>query len=157
DVGKFPDTNVAESLSHLPGVTVDRLFGQGERVSILGTDPNLNRTLLNGQTVASGDWFILDAPSRQFNYTLLAPEVIGQAEVYKTSEAWLPEGSVGGTVMLHTRSPLSGKPFAFSGSAYDMYNDLSKDHDFNFNQVVGWHNDKGTLGFILGLQYSQEM
>src|ERR1041384_1142299 len=45
DVGKFPDTNVAESLSHVPGVTVDRLFGQGERVSILGTDPNLNRTL----------------------------------------------------------------------------------------------------------------
>src|SRR6478735_6571838 len=27
DVGKFPDTNVAESLSHIPGVTVDRLFG----------------------------------------------------------------------------------------------------------------------------------
>src|SRR4051812_34838573 len=45
DVGKFPDTNIAESLSHIPGITVDRLFGQGERVSILGTDPKLNRTL----------------------------------------------------------------------------------------------------------------
>src|SRR4051812_42672716 len=66
DLGKFPDTNVAESLSHIPGVTVDREFGQGERVSILGTDPNLSRTLLNGQAVASGDWFILDAPSRKF-------------------------------------------------------------------------------------------
>ncbi|MFZ1056019.1 MAG: TonB-dependent receptor plug domain-containing protein, partial [Opitutaceae bacterium] len=48
DVGKFPDTNLAESLSHLPGVSVDYLFGEGERVSIEGTDPNLNRVLLNG-------------------------------------------------------------------------------------------------------------
>lgn len=59
DVGKFPSSNVAEALTIVPGVTVDRAFGQGEKVSILGTDPALNRTLLNGQTVASADWFIL--------------------------------------------------------------------------------------------------
>lgn len=39
DVGKFPNTNVAEALTLVPGVTVDRQFGQGEKVSILGTDP----------------------------------------------------------------------------------------------------------------------
>jgi iron complex outermembrane receptor protein len=156
DVGKFPDTNVAESLSHVPGVTVDRLFGQGERVSILGTDPNLNRTLLNGQTVASGDWFILDAPSRQFNYTLLAPEVIGQAEVYRTSEARLPEGSIGGTILLHTQHPLEGAPFAVSGTVGDMYNDRGKDHDFNFSGVVSWRNDRKTLGLLVGLQSARE-
>ena len=55
DIGKFPDTNAAESLSHLPGVTVDRQFGEGEKVSINGTDPALNRVLVNGQTIASGD------------------------------------------------------------------------------------------------------
>src|SRR3546814_7942761 len=47
-----------------------RQFGQGEKVSILGTDPALNRTLLDGQTVASADWFILDSPGRTFNYAL---------------------------------------------------------------------------------------
>ena len=67
DVGKFPATNVAEAMTMIPGVTIDRLFGQGEKVSILGTDPALNRTLLNGQTVASADWFILDQPGRTFN------------------------------------------------------------------------------------------
>jgi len=156
DVGKFPDTNVAESLSHIPGVTVDRLYGEGERVSILGTDPRLNRTLLNGQTVASGDWYILDAPSRQFNYTLLAPEVIGQAEVYKTQEAMLPEGSIGGTVLLHTRSPLDSKATFFSGSMSDLYNDRDSHHDFNASAVAGWHNDSKTLGFLIGLQSSNE-
>ncbi len=156
DVGKFPDTNVAESLSHVPGVTVDRLFGQGERVSILGTDPNLNRTLLNGETVASGDWYILDAPSRQFNYTLLAPEVIGQAEVYKSSEAWLPEGSIGGTIMLHTRNPLDTKQYAFSGSAGDMYNDRDKHNDYSFSQVVSARTKNKTFGIMVGFQSSRE-
>ena len=70
DVGKFPSSNVAEAITIIPGVTVDRAFGQGEKVSILGTDPALNRTLLNGQTVASADWFILDQPGRTFNYAL---------------------------------------------------------------------------------------
>ncbi|WP_214294132.1 TonB-dependent receptor plug domain-containing protein, partial [Escherichia coli] len=44
-IGKFPDRNVAESLSHIPGVSIDRRFGEGEKVAILGTDPALNRML----------------------------------------------------------------------------------------------------------------
>ena len=98
DVGKFPNTNVAEALTLVPGVTVDRQFGQGEKVSILGTDPALNRTLLNGQTVASADWFILDSPGRTFNYALLAPQLIDRVDVYKSPEARIDEGSIGGTV-----------------------------------------------------------
>ena len=56
DVGKFPDRNVAESLSHIPGVSIDRRFGEGEKVAILGTDPALNRMLLDGHALASADW-----------------------------------------------------------------------------------------------------
>src|SRR5215207_6115159 len=79
DIGKFPDTNAAESLSHLPGITVDRQFGEGEKVSINGTDPALNRVLINGQTIASGDWGgnPTDTSGRTFNYTLLSPDIIG--------------------------------------------------------------------------------
>ncbi len=78
DTGKFPDLNLAESLSHIPGVTVDRLFGEGERVSILGTDPNLNRVLLNGEPISSADWYVLDNSSRQFDYLLISPTSSGR-------------------------------------------------------------------------------
>src|SRR5690349_6033195 len=102
DVGKFPDTNVAESLSHLPGLSVDRQFGEGEKVSIQGTDPALNRVFIDGHSVASADWGgnPNDISGRNFNYALLSPEIIGTATVYKNPEAWLDEGSLGGTVMI---------------------------------------------------------
>jgi iron complex outermembrane receptor protein len=156
DVGKFPDTNLAESLSHIPGVTIDRLFGEGERVSILGTDPSLNRTLLNGQPIATADWYILDTPSRQFNYALLAPEVIGQAAVYRTWEPRLLEGSIGGTIIVNTASPLKGQPFAAAVSATESYNGLSKKYEPSFSGTVSWHNDSKTLGIMVGAQDSKD-
>ena len=49
--------------------------------------PALNRTLLNGQAVASGDWFMSEQQGRTFNYSLLAPQIIHKVEVYKSPEA----------------------------------------------------------------------
>src|SRR3546814_20327538 len=83
DVGKFPNTNVAEALTLVPGVTVDRQFGQGEKVSLLGTDPALNRTLLDGQTVAAADCFTLHSPGLTFNYALRAPQLVTSVDVDK--------------------------------------------------------------------------
>ena len=63
----------AESLQRITGVTIQRDFGEGERVAIRGTAPNLNLTLMNGHAVATADWFILDQlnASRSFNYLML--------------------------------------------------------------------------------------
>ncbi len=150
DVGKFPDTNLAESLSHLPGVSVDRLFGEGERVSIEGTDPNLNRVLLNGEPVSSADWYVLDNQSRQFNYLLLSPDVIGQAEVFKTWEPRLLEGSIGATVNVTTRNPLELQPLVFTGTITDDYNDRSKKSEGSESAMISWHNEKKTFGILIG-------
>ena len=160
DVGKFPDQNVAESLSHLPGLSVDRQFGEGEKVSILGTDPALNRVLINGQTVASADWGgnPNDPTSRTFNYLLLSPDLIGLAEVYKSQESRLDEGSIGGTVIIHTRKPLDLEPNTIRVSGGYEYNDRSeggnmrgsllyswKDADANFGILGAYSHDKETL------------
>ena len=150
DVGKFPDTNLAESLSHLPGVSVDRLFGEGERVSINGTDPNLNRVLLNGEPISSADWYILDNQSRQFNYLLLTPDVVGQAQVFKTWEPRLLEGSLGATILVDTRKPLDMAPLVFTGSITDDYNDRNKKNEGSLSAMFSWHNQSKTLGIMVG-------
>src|SRR3990167_1831708 len=152
DVGKFPNTNVAEALTMVPGVTVDRQFGQGEKVSILGTDPALNRTLLNGQTVASADWFILDSPGRTFNYALLAPQIVGRVDVYKTPEARIDEGSIGGTVIVSTRKPFDLKSPTIAGSVGYLYNDRSKEGDLQGALIGSWKNEAETLGVAFSVQ-----
>jgi iron complex outermembrane recepter protein len=157
DIGKFPDKNVAESLSKIPGITVDRDFGEGERVAIRGTDPALNRTLLNGQSVASTDWFILDAPGRTFNYTMLAPEVVGRLEVYKSPEARIDEGSIGGTVILHTRKPLDMKDaLTVSGNVEYSYNDRAEEGSPNASGLLSWRNDASTLGVLLSVTHQEQ-
>ncbi len=156
DVGKFPDNNLAESLSHLPGISVDRLFGEGERVSIEGVDPNLNRVLLNGEPVSSADWYVLDNQSRQFNYLLLSPDVVGQAEVYKTWEPSLLEGSIGATVNVTTRNPLDLGPLVFEGTITDGYNDRSKKNEGSENAMLSWHNDAKTFGILVGGEDNRE-
>jgi iron complex outermembrane receptor protein len=156
DVGKFPDNNLAESLSHLPGISVDRLFGEGERVSIEGVDPNLNRVLLNGEPVSSADWYVLDNQSRQFNYLLLSPDVVGQAEVFKTWEPSLLEGSIGATVNVTTRNPLDLAPLVFEGTITDGYNDRSKKSEGSENAMFSWHNDAKTFGILIGGEDNRE-
>ena len=93
-------------MTQVPGVAIDRRFGQGERVSIDGTDPSLNLTFLDGHPVAQSIWLFGEQPNRGFDQTQIASEIIGRIEIYKSPEARLPEGSLGGTVLMHTRRPL---------------------------------------------------
>jgi len=158
DVGKFPDKNVAESLSHLPGVTVDHQFGEGEQVSIAGVEPALNRILIDGHSVASADWGgnPSDRSSRSFNYSLLSPEIISQAIVYKTPEARLQEGAIGASVDIVTRKPLDLKPNTITASGGYEYNDRSKRGSPRGSVLYSWHNDAGTFGVLGSVSFDRE-
>jgi len=158
DIGKFPDTNAAESLAHLPGITVDRQFGEGEKVSINGTDPALNRVLLNGQTIASGDWGgnPTDTSGRTFNYTLLSPEIIDTMEVYKSPEARIDEGSIGGTVIIKTRKPLDLPANTLRGSAGYNYNDRSGQGNPRGSVLYSWKNSSDTFGALVSVTHDKE-
>src|SRR5687768_774091 len=108
DIGQFPDRNVAEALQRVPGIVINREFGEGERVSLRGTAPNLTRTLVNGHAIATADWFILEqlAATRSFNYLTLPSEIVGRINVLKSPQADIEEGGIGGTINVNTRNPL---------------------------------------------------
>src|SRR5690606_2777662 len=91
DVGKFPSTNVAEAISTLPGVTIDKEFSQGAKNQKIGNDPAISRTLLNGQTLATIDWYINVQPGRSHKPTLLAPKLVGRVEVDKRQETHIDD------------------------------------------------------------------
>lgn len=148
DVGKLPDSDVGETLGRIPGVSVARDFGQGAAVSIRGTDPQMTYTTLNGQTVASTGWYDQKSIDRSFNYSLLPPEMIGGLEVYKSSQADLTEGGIGGTVIVKTRRPLDlAAHTAFAGikAGKGSISDVNKE----VSGLYSWRNEGRTFGVLV--------
>ncbi|MFD2165214.1 TonB-dependent receptor [Thalassotalea euphylliae] len=155
DVGKFPDSDVGESLGRIPGVAVNRQFGQGQQVSIRGASSQLTRTLLNGHTVASTGWYDQQSIDRSFNYTLLPPEIIGGIEVYKSSQADLPEGGVGGTVIVNTRKPLELDANSVFASLKGDYGTISEETDPQYSGLYSWKNDAEDFGFMVSASIAE--
>ena len=156
DIGKFPDKNVADSLGRLTGVNVVTGsaaaggFGENQSVSIRGTDPSLNLTLLDGHSVATGDWFVLDQTSggRSFDFSLLPSEIVGSLEVYKSSEADIQEGGIGGTINLHSRRPLDLPAGTLSLTGQMVYNDLASKWTPQASGLISWKNADNTFGVL---------
>lgn len=149
DIGKFPDKNVAESLQRVPGVTIQRQFGEGAGVSIRGSGQDLTLTTLNGQNVASTGWFVLEPARRSFNYELLPSELVGNLEVYKASQADLSEGGIGGTVVVHTRKPLDLDANTAYASIESTYQSDSDTNDPQLSGMYSWKNDAETFGALV--------
>jgi iron complex outermembrane receptor protein len=151
DVNKLPDKNLAEAVQRVPGVVINREFGEGERVSLRGVSPNLVHTTVNGHNVAVADWFVLEqlAATRSFNYLLLPSELIGLLTVYKSPTADLDEGGIGGTIDVRTRKPLDMKPLVVGASLQNAYTDKSDSNDPNVSALVSWKNAAGNAGLLL--------
>lgn len=101
DIGKLPDTSIAESLSRLPGLATQREGGRAQNLSIRGLAPDFSTTLLNGrEQVTTGD-------NRGVDYDQFPAEMIGQVNVYKTPSASLIGAGLSGTVDMRTVKPLA--------------------------------------------------
>ncbi|RZZ83178.1 TonB-dependent receptor [Pseudoxanthomonas winnipegensis] len=105
DMGKFPDTNLAESLQRITGVSIDRSNGEGSKVTVRGVGPDFNLVLLNGRQMPTA------TGGRAFEFSDLASEAISAVEVYKTSRASTPAGGIGATINIKTSRPLENPGF----------------------------------------------
>jgi iron complex outermembrane receptor protein len=102
DIGKLPDTTIAESLARLPGLTAQRTkSGTASNISIRGLGPDFNGYLLNGrEQTSTGD-------SRSVDLSAYPAELIGSATVYKTSDASLMAAGLAGTIDQRLIDPLA--------------------------------------------------
>lgn len=149
DLGKFPDSNVAESLQRIPGVAIDRSSGEGRFVTVRGFGPAFNTVLVNGRTFAS------DNQGREFSFDLLAAELISGAEVYKSTQAHLQDGGIGATLNVKTPRPLDLGGFKAVVSAKGQY---ERNSDKITPQVFGLISDTfadGTIGLLASVSYQK--
>jgi iron complex outermembrane receptor protein len=150
ELGRFPDADVADSLEHLPGITISRTTGgEGVHVNVRGLGPQYNITTLNNRILATDD------DSRDLAFDVLPSEVISGADVLKSSQASALEGSIGGTVNLRTASPFDNPGFHGGVHAEGNDNDMSKLKGSKFSAFASDTNDDRTWGFLLGAVHSE--
>ncbi|WP_304178520.1 TonB-dependent receptor [Pseudoalteromonas prydzensis] len=123
DIGKFPDTNLAESLQRITGVSIDRSNGEGSKITVRGFGPEFNLVTLNGRQMPT-------TGGRSFDFADIATESVSGVEVYKTARADIPSGGIGATVNISTAKPLSNPGLHASVGAkavHDTSNETGKD------------------------------
>jgi iron complex outermembrane recepter protein len=150
EMGRFPDADVADSLEHLPGITIDRTTGgEGLHVNVRGLGPQYNITTLNNRILATDD------DSRDLAFDVLPSEIISGADVLKSAQASALEGSIGGTVNLRTASAFDNPGFHGGVHAEGNDNDMSDLKGSKFSAFISDTNDDRTLGFLLGGVHSE--
>lgn len=139
DMGKFPDTNLAESLQRITGVSIDRSNGEGSFVTVRGFGPEYNLVTLNGRqmpTATLGDGASAPA-SRSFDFANLASEGIAGVEVYKTGRAAVPSGGIGSSINIRTPRPLDRPGMRGSIAAKAVYDSSRNQGDPVTPEVSG--------------------
>ncbi|HEY4071078.1 MAG TPA: TonB-dependent receptor [Sphingomicrobium sp.] len=149
EIGKLPDTSIAESIARLPGITAQRVKGRAEIVSIRGFSPDFTTVLLNGRQQASSGY------NRAVEFDQYPSELMGAVVVYKTPDASIAGMGLAGTVDLRTIRPLEyGKRAIAVNLRGQLDEGGGRNQDFS---KYGWRgsasyidqNESGTLGWML--------
>ena len=136
----IPDANAAESVGRLPGVSIVRSGGEGQKVTIRGMAPKYNVMMINGVRMGS-----TDRDDRSVDLNMIAPNILSGIEVTKALTADMDADAVGGTVNLKIGKAREGFHSNFSlqggyGSVGDSYG------NYRFSGLISnrfWNNKLG--------------
>jgi len=159
DIADFPDSNLAESLQRLPGVSIDRDNGEGRTITVRGLGGDFNRTRLNGlealSTAGANDSGTTPNRSRAFDYNTFASELFSSLKVQKTPMAETDEGSLGATIDLTTGRPFDYKKGAFALSVEDQYYQQAKSNNPRIAGLISKRFFGGRFGILVSGAYSK--
>ena len=153
DIGKLPDTTIADSLQRVPGIQIRRNAGEGSTVNVRGM-PQVS-TLLNGEQFLSAGSITTAQPE----FTDIPAELLSRVDVIKSAEAKTLAAGVAGTIDLKTRRPFDlDDGWTFAGSAeasQGQYTDDDIGHKIagfagfnngdNFGALISVTNSEATL------------
>ena len=162
DIGKFPDTNLAESLQRVAGVSIDRVNGEGSQVTVRGFGPGYNLVTLNGRTLPTASIPVIgqdqagdgnQGTTRSFDFNNLASEGVSRLEVYKTARASVTSGGIGAAINIVTRKPLDGaaglRGTISAKADYDSTDTIYDRVTPEVSGLINWANADDTFGISL--------
>ncbi|HEX8301373.1 TonB-dependent receptor [Sphingomonas sp.] len=161
DIGKFPDSNLAESMQRIPGVSLSRGDGgEGRNISVRGLGAGFTRVRINGMEgtsqTGSSDIYGAGNSGRSFDFNVFPSEIFSSLAVRKTPSADVEEGSLGATVDLKAPHPLDYKEdFVLSVTARGVYNEVSKSLDPRASAIISKQFADGTFGILGSIAYQK--
>lgn len=161
DIGKFPDSNLAESMQRVPGIALQRGDGgEGRNISVRGLGPAFTRTRINGMEgtsqTGSSDIYGAGNNGRSFDFNVFPTEIFSALSVRKTPSADVEEGSLGATVDLSAPKPMEQKEdFVLSMTARGVYNELSKEVDPRASLLVSKKFGDSGFGILGSVAYQK--
>ncbi len=148
-LGRFPSSDVANALAHVPGITITRTTGgDGQHISVDGLGPAYNMVTLDGQELAT------DNSGRELAFDVLPAEMVTGAEVLQSPQASTMAGAIGGTVNLQTATAFDYTGFHADVNVDGDWNDMSHLSGTKYSFFVADTNRKRTLGYVFGAVYS---
>ena len=121
-IQEVPDDNAAESVGRLPGVSVLRSGGEGNKVVIRGLAPKYNTVRIAGVKMASTDY-----SDRSVDLSMISPYMLEGIEVVKAITPDMDSDALGGSVNFKLKEASEGLKYdiLFQGG----YNDLKSTYD----------------------------
>jgi len=152
DIGKFPDTNIAESFNRIPGITITRdITGEGTNVAIRGLGSNFTNVTLNGAPIAVASSGATDAQGtdRLVDLSFFPTDLFTKLTVNKSYSADLLEGGAAGNIDIRSARPFdranSYLAYNIQGAKFGGTDKLGQ----RGSLIGSWHND--TIGILAGV------
>jgi iron complex outermembrane receptor protein len=137
DIGKLPDSSIADSIARLPGLAAQRLDGRASSISVRGFNEDFSTTTFNGREQVSID------DNRGVQFDVYPSEIMSGVTVYKTPNSSIINQGIAGTIDLQTVRPLDIDERVLQLNVSVEQNDLSK---LNADgEDTGY---RGTLSFV---------
>ena len=173
DLGKYPDTNLADSFQRIPGVSINRVNGEGEQVTVRGFGPGYNAVTVDGRTMPATSIPLIGGDqngefsagnTRAFDFSNLASDGVQAVEVYKTGRADVEPGGIGASINVQTLQPLAHAGFDASMTVKGLANSdpglglmlKKKSVTPEISGAVQWTNDSATFGVAAFGSYSEK-
>jgi iron complex outermembrane receptor protein len=155
DIGKLPDSSIAESIARLPGLAAQRTNGRAQTLSIRGLGPDFTVTTFNGREQASTN------DNRTVEFDQYPSELVTQVKIYKTPDAGMAYQGIAGTTDISTVRPLAYDERRTAATYRHEYNEqdanipgLERTGDrANLTYIDQFR--EGTVGLALGVAYNK--
>lgn len=156
-IEQLPDTNLAQTLDRIVGVSSDRGFGasEGRTVTLRGFDARYNSMSVDGNPIWNSS-----RNNRGAQLDVFPSSVVGQVDVFKTVTPDMDANSIGGHVAMRTLRAFDGgdQPYFRARASYGYYehNDTPDNSNPSYRIDAGGKFTFGpghNYGVVAGVDY----